>query len=399
MPPTTPGRRIATSPLTQQPPAPKRTRKPSAKAIEERKTQEALEAQSIEAGGEKLEKLIQLTTTLQETVARQSRVIEDVRAELVEIKAEQQTIQNQNVQLQEEVRSLRTQLDSYSTSPPTTRSWATVAAGGSDTSLSRATSSDNAKREPNCLRISTQARPEETDPATDVFTRYLPTNAANEHIRKAFQNINATKEVQVAGVGTTKTGYVIRFRDEQSAETARANTEWLEELGNGTELVKPRFGVVVHRTPTQGISLPGDKTECINKIMEENDFASKGYHIEDIVWLKSKDKPLGRSASLGIWLNTTEAAEWVVYNGLLFGQRYIGSIQHYQMKKKRCHRCLGFGHLAWSCKEKVRCGYCAGEHDRRKCFPGIAAKCVDCNGPHATGDRECRERITLNFRQ
>jgi hypothetical protein len=33
--------------------------------------------------------------------------------------------------------------------------------------------------------------------------------------------------------------------------------------------------VVVHRNPREGISLPGDKTECINKIMEENDFATK----------------------------------------------------------------------------------------------------------------------------
>jgi hypothetical protein len=59
----------------------------------------------------------------------------------------------------------------------------------------------------------------------------------------------------VAGVGTTKTGYVIRFKDHQSAETARTNTEWLEELGNGTKLVRPRHGVVVHRVPTVDFSL------------------------------------------------------------------------------------------------------------------------------------------------
>ena len=58
------------------------------------------------------------------------------------------------------------------------------------------------------------------------------------------------KGVQVAGVGTTKTGDVIRFNDLASKETAEQSTEWLEKLKDGTKLVKPRFGVVVHRMPT-----------------------------------------------------------------------------------------------------------------------------------------------------
>lgn len=45
----------------------------------------------------------------------------------------------------------------------------------------------------------------------------------------------------------------------------------------------------------------------------------KGFEIEDIAWLKKKDRPLGRSASMGIWLNTPEAAESIINNGLLVG--------------------------------------------------------------------------------
>jgi hypothetical protein len=50
--------------------------------------------------------------------------------------------------------------------------------------------------------------------------------------------------------------------------------------------------------------------------MEENDLVAKGYHVDDIAWLESKDKPLGMSASLGMWLNTPEAAEWIINNGI-----------------------------------------------------------------------------------
>src|SRR5438045_8091181 len=30
----------------------------------------------------------------------------------------------------------------------------------------------------------------------------------------------------------------------------------------------------------------------------------------------------------------------------------IGSIERYEMKRKRCHRCQSLGHLAWNCQEK-----------------------------------------------
>jgi hypothetical protein len=83
----------------------------------------------------------------------------------------------------------------------------------------------------------------------------------------------------VVGVGTTKTGYVIRFKDKRSATTARTNTEWLEKLGNGTKLVNPRFEIGVHRTPTEDFLLPKNKKQGINRIMEENDLAVKGYRL------------------------------------------------------------------------------------------------------------------------
>ncbi|KGO66960.1 Major facilitator superfamily domain, general substrate transporter [Penicillium italicum] len=84
-----------------------------------------------------------------------------------------------------------------------------------------------------------------------TFGRYLSTDIANSHIRTALQSGTATQDTQLAGIGTTKTGYIIRFKNTASAEMARANTEWLHKLGNNTRLVKPRFGFVVHRIPTK----------------------------------------------------------------------------------------------------------------------------------------------------
>lgn len=148
--------------------------------------------------------------------------------------------------------------------------------------ISRTASNQSVEREPNCLRISTNPPRED---GGDSFTRYLPTQTANTHIREALHNSEKTKAVQVAGVDTTKTGYVVRFKDQESREKAKANTEWMEVLGNGTKLVKPHFGVVVHRMPTEGLQLPENKKEAISQIMEENDMTAKGYYIDDIAWL------------------------------------------------------------------------------------------------------------------
>jgi hypothetical protein len=80
----------------------------------------------------------------------------------------------------------------------------------------------------------------------------------------------------VAGIGATKTGYLIRFKDQMLAEAARNNTDWLNELGNDTKLVKPWFGVVVHRTPTEGLNLDNANTQAIEKITAENKLVEKG---------------------------------------------------------------------------------------------------------------------------
>jgi hypothetical protein len=91
---------------------------------------------------------------------------------------------------------------------------------------------------------------------------------------------------------------------------------------------------MVHRVPTEDFTLDREKKEGIEKIIEENNLTKKGFKIKDITWLKKKDRPLGRSASMGIWLNTPEVAESILNNGLLVGQRYIRSVEPYKVELK-----------------------------------------------------------------
>lgn len=260
-------------------------------------------------------------------------------------------------------------------------------------SLNRQPNHQRPDKDQSCVRISTQRL--FVDPEDNVanngnaFGRYLPTDSANSHISTALLSAPATQEAQVAGVGTTRTGYVIRFKNQASAEMARNHTEWLNELGNNTKLVKPRFGVVVHRTPTEDFDLENANTKAIEKIIEKNHLEEKGLQIDEVAWLKRKDNVLGKFASLGNWFDSAEGAEYILNNGLLGGQRQIGSVERREVKKKRCFRCQRFGHLAWSCKETPRCGHCAGQHLRENCPTGVRPRCLDCSGEHPTSDRQC----------
>jgi hypothetical protein len=349
--------------------------------------------------GSWMEEVVWLIAELKQTITTQSHAIGSLKAGQEELKEEQRALVTQNKELQQEIRTLRTQL--HSASP----SWASVAASGtsnsapsnnpsgSSSSSTRINDTFRPREEPNCIRISTAQTQPTTGPdslRTNTLTRYLPANAASNRIQEALQEDETTRNAQVAGVGTTRTGYLIRFKDDQSAAIARNNTGWLQKLGNETRVVKPRFGVVVHRTPTDEVPLLENKEQSIAKITHENELNTRGFQISDLAWLKKKDSPLGTSASLAIWFESAEAAEWATRDGLLFGARYIGSIEPYQIQKKRCHRCLTVGHLAWSCKEAIRCKHCAGEHDHKDCPPGTPARCVDCGRNHATGSKECR---------
>lgn len=58
----------------------------------------------------------------------------------------------------------------------------------------------------------------------------------------------------------------------------------------------------------------------------------------------------------------------------------------------QCYRCLGYAHKATECRApEIKCGYCAGDHDTRKCcYRNGAPKCANCcnSTTHTTSKQE-----------
>jgi FtsZ-binding cell division protein ZapB len=127
--------------------------------------------------------------------------------ELREIKANQQVLKSQNAELQEQVQGLQEQLEAIPTTGHTAKTWAEVATTASQ--QLPATPPKRNPREPNCVRISTRKIPNNDEGENSGFGRYLPIDMAKAKIRSALLSADTTKDVQVAGIGTTKTGYII----------------------------------------------------------------------------------------------------------------------------------------------------------------------------------------------
>ncbi|KAF2810548.1 uncharacterized protein BDZ99DRAFT_463106 [Mytilinidion resinicola] len=92
--------------------------------------------------------LAELIASLKETIAQQNniignqnKIIEDIRSNRATFQAEQQHLKDQIIELQETIGSLRAQLNTLSIKPPSTQTWASVAASGqparAGTTLSR----------------------------------------------------------------------------------------------------------------------------------------------------------------------------------------------------------------------------------------------------------------------
>lgn len=151
-----------------------------------------------------------LIDSLKTIITHQTALIESTKAEIEEVKHDQNDLCDQNEKLHSEVRALRAQIEAHPPASPA-RSWAAVSACGNPTHPQ--VNDYRPDKDQNCVCISTQRSfvdPRDNENSDgNSFGRYLPTEAANSHIRTALLKAPSMQDAQVAGIGTTKTGYVI----------------------------------------------------------------------------------------------------------------------------------------------------------------------------------------------
>jgi hypothetical protein len=265
-----------------------------------------------------------LIESLKETIGQQSSIIESIRDDLISINAEQQYLKSQNAELQETIASLREQLDGISVTPPTTQTWASVAASGgvagSGTTLSRTTSTGNQNKEDNRQLVIDVSRVGE-----GMAEKVANTEAARQAIQQGMCSVErltgaTVKDFRVWRANNSTS--VIKFSVDKDKEAAfrQTTTEWLEPHIPGARLVGPKW----HAVKVDWIEVPlamDAESGKVGRSAMERFGTENGVEVCTMRWL-GRPRPSGQHASvvIKVAMNMKEEAEKLLRSdGVMFG--------------------------------------------------------------------------------
>jgi hypothetical protein len=143
--------------------------------------------------------------------------------------------------------------------------------------------------------------------------------------------------------------------------------------------------------------LPVDRITRVNQSQLLLDLQKR---IPDVIKLKVEPPraPTARFTTAILHLRSADAAKRLCERGLIW-EAQIFNCEPYSadLRIRRCFRCHQFGHIGRYCKNKPRCGHCAGAaHPQGEAdCPRLhgSKKCVNCGGPHPAWDRECPKAL------
>ena len=326
-------------------------------------------------------------------IANQNRIIEDIRSDRATFLAEQQYLKNQIRELQETIGSLQVRLDTLSIEPPSTQTWASVAASGqpagSGTTLSRTTSTGTGDRD-NLRQLVIDVSRVGEGTAETVST----TETAKQAIQ---QGINGVERL----AGTTIKGFrvwranegasVIKFSVDKDKEAAIRQTtaEWLDPQIPGARLVGPKWYPVKADFIEVTLAMDVDSGKVSKSAMERFGMEN-GVEVCTMRWL-GRPRPSGQHASAVIKVASKEEAEKLLRSdSVTFGG---GGLMISPFEERRtpvqCFNCRRIGHRARDCRRPVTCDVCAQE-GHAQCET-VNLRCVNCQGPHRASSRQCPE--------
>lgn len=183
---------------------------------------------------------------------------------------------------------------------------------------------------------------------------------------------------------------ILTFQD-KIPKTALQDQSWVQRVFGATaQLHESEFAVI-----SKG--LPVDR---ITRVAQDQLLKDIQQRIPEVIRLKVEPprNPTALFTTAILHLRSTEAATRLCERGLVW-EAQIFNCEPYSadLRIRRCFRCHQFGHIGRYCKNKPRCGHCAGaahpqgEADCPKAH-GLK-KCVNCGGPHAAWDRQCPKAL------
>jgi hypothetical protein len=183
---------------------------------------------------------------------------------------------------------------------------------------------------------------------------------------------------------------ILTFQD-MIPQAALQDHGWVQRVFGATaQLYETEFAVIAK-------GLPVDRIIHVNQSQLLLDLQKR---IPDVIKLKVEPPraPTARFTTAILHLRSADAATRLCERGLIW-EAQIFNCEPYSadLRIRRCFRCHQFGHIGRYCKNKARCGHCAGAaHPQGEVdCPQIhgTKKCVNCGGPHPAWHRECPKAL------
>ncbi|KAI4086562.1 MAG: hypothetical protein L6R37_008408, partial [Teloschistes peruensis] len=245
---------------------------------------------------------------------------------------------------------------------------------------------DNGRKEP--YRESHEEIKKRERTAVDELNKALKTSA-----------IPTLKDIKIGAAKVLRSGD-IRFTTEipREAEVLKKHIgDWVGRLGSGASVIAPIFPIII-----DGMRLSSVDTDCPDKTIEElkkqNHRTLGKMPITRIRWLH---KPWSnkQSSSLVIELAGPVEANAVIRTGELFWNNETRKVRRFirNCSTNQCFRCYQYGHIAATCNNESKCGFCTEHHPKEiaecpsKLFPS-QHKCCLCKKPHLAWSKDCPER-------
>ena len=239
--------------------------------------------------------------------------------------------------------------------------------------------------------------------ANDTIKKSIAGATHEEIVRQLQATINRTTQIEpkptIQGIQKLKSGDIrVKCSTPNDANELK-NKEWSSAY-EGMEVKKPRYGIVIHRVPTEYINFDNrNMTETIQHMEQQNQ--SKGLKILSIVPLRKKPEnpqsnPEKQPAHQSIIVFTYDAdsADACIKQGtnIKWGT-YRTEKYAPQLRLTQCYNCQKFGHTARSCRNQLTCGKCGShDHSTSNCT-SESHQCPACQGNHPSWHPQCPHRM------
>ena len=185
---------------------------------------------------------------------------------------------------------------------------------------------------------------------------------------------------------------VLTFKD-SIPKAALQDQGWVQRtFGPTARLYESEYTVIAK-------GLPSDRITRIDQSLLLLDLQAQ---VPEITKLKVEHPraPTAKFTTAILHLRSADAATCLCERGLIW-QAQIFNCEPYSADLRicRCFNCHQFGHIGRFCKNKGRCGHCAGAaHPQGDAgCPQLHGqkKCVNCGGPHPAWERQCPKALEV----